>query len=522
MKYSGFIYEEIDERSVDYQELVARFSQVDLDLREIIHSSFDNVFITDSEGRIIFQNAASERMLGFCNLWPGSMSVQDCVAMGIYDVSTALEAIKTRKRVSGLVMSSHGFALMSTSTPLFDERGTIRLVLTNARDRGIVDQFLTRMLESEREEKSRLQSLATYLGGLSSGDSPVMMSHNRTMQGILDFAKAVAPSDSTVLLTGESGTGKDVVARFIHHESNRRELPFIPVNCAAIPRELLESEFFGHEKGAFTGAWHEKPGIFELADRGTLFLDEVGDLPLHLQSKLLRALESGEIQRLGSTKTLKVSPRIIAASNKDLYKMVRQGLFREDLFYRLNVIPILLPPLRERKDDVLHFAHHFLNEVGKKNGQTKTLSPQAAALLRDYPWPGNIRELRNIIERLMVIAPGRVIGYDVCRGVLSPFGALSDDPSAPPVMRAGPIPPSIPQSLKTVKERAEAEYLRSIYPLYKSNISAMAKALGVHRTGLHRKLAALGLHCPSGETGYNAVSPVMQPPESMDDRAPSG
>jgi transcriptional regulator with GAF, ATPase, and Fis domain len=239
----------------------------------------------------------------------------------------------------------------------------------------------------------------------------------------------VAPTDSTVLVTGESGTGKELLVRALHANSRRAGKPFVPVNCGAIPRELLESELFGHEKGAFTSAIRTRQGRFELAEGGTIFLDEIGEMDLSLQVKILRALQEKEFERVGGGKTLKADVRIVAATNRDLEAEVQAGRFREDLYYRLNVIPLHLPPLRERGDDVLLLAEHFLRRFCRQKGRTPlTFSAEARGLVLSYPWPGNVRELENFMERLSILCEHEVIGaVDLPRKILDTAGL------APPV-----------------------------------------------------------------------------------------
>lgn len=233
------------------------------------------------------------------------------------------------------------------------------------------------------------------------------------MRHVVDRIQRVAPTDATVLILGETGTGKEVVARAVHALSHRRDKPLVKLNCAAIPKDLVESELFGHEKGAFTGAVGRKLGRFELADQGTLFLDEIGELPLDLQAKLLRVLQEGEFERVGSTETRKVDVRVLAATNRDIAKRAKEGSFRPDLYYRLNVFPILLPPLRERRDDLPLLIRHFLRKYGEKYGkQFKTIPPRAMTTLQTYDWPGNIRELENVIERAVILSRGTELSLE--------------------------------------------------------------------------------------------------------------
>jgi two-component system, NtrC family, response regulator AtoC len=238
---------------------------------------------------------------------------------------------------------------------------------------------------------------------------PDLIGSSRAMEQIHDLINQVAPSDSTVLILGESGTGKELVASAIHQQSDRANKPFVRINCAAIPEGLMESELFGHEKGAFTGAHARKPGKFELADGGTMLLDEIGELPLSLQAKLLRVLQESTYERVGGTGTISIDVRIICATSKDMGKAIENGNFRQDLFYRLNVIPIHLPPLRERKEDIPALTKHFLHKFSVKRGIAMEISPEAMQYLIDYSYPGNVRELKNIIERVSVLARDQVI-----------------------------------------------------------------------------------------------------------------
>lgn len=257
-------------------------------------------------------------------------------------------------------------------------------------------------------------------------DTSGIIGQSTTLAEVFKDLGKVAPTDSTVLVTGESGTGKELLVRAIHANSKRADKPFVPINCGAIPKELLESELFGHEKGAFTHAIRSRPGRFELADGGTIFLDEIGEMDLSLQVKILRVLQEKEIERVGGTGTKKVDVRVIAATNRDLEEEVAKGRFREDLYYRLNVIPLHLPPLRERGGDVLLLANHFLEMFCKKKGRAPlTLSPDARRILSAYSWPGNVRELVNFMERMSILTDGNVITpQDLPAKILDQVGDL--------------------------------------------------------------------------------------------------
>jgi len=298
------------------------------------------------------------------------------------------------------------------------------------------------------------------------------------------------PTNGWVLIHGESGTGKELVARAIHRASKRAKGPFVEVNCAAIPQELIESELFGHEKGSFTGATGMKRGKFELAHGGTIFLDEIADMSMATQAKVLRVLEGQEFQRVGGTKTLKTDVRVIAASNKKLADEIKRGSFREDLYYRLNVIPLEVPPLRERQDDIPRLVRHFLQEFSVEYGQkTKGIDEDALDLFVRYPWPGNVRELRNSIERLMIMVP-------------RPALAVSDVP--PPINAAiveqNPLEDlTITRmhlyhaTLKDARAGFEREFISQKLKEYGGNVSKTADAIGVERSNLHRKIKALGI-----------------------------
>jgi two-component system nitrogen regulation response regulator NtrX len=291
-------------------------------------------------------------------------------------------------------------------------------------------------------------------------------------------------SNSRVLILGESGTGKEIVARLLHEKSNRSNGPFVEVNCAAIPQELIESELFGHEKGAFTGASEKKEGRFELADKGTLFLDEIADMSLQTQAKMLRAIETQVFQRVGGNKNIKVDVRIIAATNKNLIEEVRKGNFREDLYYRLNVIPINVPSLRERKEDIPQLIDHFVDILSLENGiKPKKIDKEVLKTFMDYDWPGNIRELRNAVERLMIMVQGDTITIDH----LNILGIFS---------HAGKFNGCTYFSYKTLKEGREAfekDFILKKLQENNWNVSKTAEIIGVERSNLHKKIRSYGI-----------------------------
>jgi DNA-binding NtrC family response regulator len=308
------------------------------------------------------------------------------------------------------------------------------------------------------------------------------------MQEVLAIVERVAPTNSTVLLGGESGVGKDMIARAIHQHSRRASGPFIKINCTAIPENLLESELFGFEKGAFTGAMTAKPGKFELADKGTIFLDEIGDVPGAIQVKLLRVLQEREFERLGGTKTLKVDVRVIAATNQDLRAALEQGTFREDLYYRLNVVPISIPPLREHKEDIPYLVDHFLARLARESAKPITsITPAAMRLLMDFHWPGNIRELENIIERAVALSSGTMLDVGDIRLDVGPGGAVVG-PGMSANDASGPfLPPGM------TLEQYEDEIIKEALRRATGNKSQAERLLGLSRNAFRYRLSKLGL-----------------------------
>jgi len=302
------------------------------------------------------------------------------------------------------------------------------------------------------------------------------------LRQLLEQVAMAAPTNGRVLIYGENGTGKELVARTIHMRSRRSRGPFIEVNCAAIPEELIESELFGHMKGAFTGATSDRRGKFELADGGTLFLDEIGDMSVKTQAKVLRALQEQVVEPVGGTSSVRVDVRVIAATNKDLTAEIRAGRFREDLYFRLNVIPIFVPPLRDRDTDIPMLAEHFMAEFAREYGRRpKRLDPGAATGLRSYRWPGNVRELRNVIERLMIMVPGDTISFPDL-AFLEGAAVQGNEGAGAPM-----------QTLHDAREKFEREYILRALAAQHGNISRTADALGVERSNLYRKMKAFGI-----------------------------
>jgi two-component system nitrogen regulation response regulator NtrX len=374
---------------------------------------------------------------------------------------------QTDSRGAAIMISGHATisdAVEATRAGAFDflekplTRDRLLLAIKNALEQAAL-----------RRENERLRELV--------GDGPRMIGVSDAFLGVVEQARMVARSDARVLLMGESGTGKELLAAYIHRESPFASGPFVKMNCAAIPTELLETELFGHEKGAFTGASAARRGKFEVADGGTLFLDEVGDLHETAQAKLLRVLQEGEFHRVGGEQTIRVSVRVVSATNRDLTGLVAQKQFREDLYYRLCVVPIRVPPLRERPADVRPLAAYFLEDFCRRNNfKPKTVDDEAFALLERFSWPGNARELRNVVERMAILTPGERLGVE----------------SVPLEIRL-PREQAVRSSVQDARDSAEREHILRALEQTNWNVSSAARTLGMERTNLHKRIRALGL-----------------------------
>lgn len=367
----------------------------------ILQTSYDGIYITDKNG--VFLNI-NDRLIKFTGLKREDLigtRAQDLVEKGIIDKSVVQIVINTKEpntieqTVSGETLKS----FMTTAIPLLDDDKKIKYIVANIRD-------MTNLINLENKFKKAQCLSKQYYSELikEKGLKEKIVAESEEMKHLIQMSYRVAHVDSSVLLEGESGTGKGVISKFIHDMSPRNKGPFINIDCADIPEMLLESELFGYEEGAFTGARKGgKVGLIELAEGGTLFLDEVNSLPMTLQGKLLRVIETGEITRLGAKKPNKIDFRLISATNKDLKELVDKGLFRKDLFFRLNIVPIRLIPLRERKKDIIPLVTHYLNYFNNKYNFHKELSIDTLKCLENYSWPGNVRELKNVVERLVVM-----------------------------------------------------------------------------------------------------------------------
>lgn len=401
-----------------------------------------------------------------------------------------MDGLETLRRVKELVptaqvmvMSGHGSietAVKAIKLGAYDYiEKPLSLENVTLRVKHALEQF--RLEEENRSLRTKVQRKFELVG-----QSPAM----QQLRQLIDTA---GPTISRVLVGGENGTGKELVARAIHLQSARADRPFVAVNCAAIPETLIESELFGHEKGSFSGATSMKRGQFEQADGGTLFLDEIGDMSLNTQAKVLRALQEQQFNRVGGTKLLKVDVRVLAASNKDLMKEIEKGTFREDLYYRLNVVPIVVPPLRERREDIPLLIRHFMKLHAEEQGlRTKEVTPDAMAVFQQYEWPGNIRELRNLIERLMIMVPGNVIDGAQATMTLQVKAPGAVAAATPAVQTAAsPLFTQPFDSLRDARNAFEKEYIARKLREHHWNISRTAEDLKIERSHLHRKIKLL-------------------------------
>lgn len=396
-------------------KVLDRFSiieELNGELEAVFLNSYDGISIVNNQGITIRVNPAMERLTGVKKEEVIGKDMRQLVKDGVFTDSVSLQVLETKKATTIIQKSRTGKQTIMTGTPIMDQNGRIKNVVINIRD--ITELYnLKEQLERTREITTRYhwEINELRLQVIKQND---IVAESKEMHEILDLALRVAKVDSGVLLLGESGVGKEVLAKIIHKSSNRFQSgSYIKINSGSIPANLLESELFGYEEGAFTGARKKgKPGMFQLASGGTLFLDEIGELPLELQVKLLRVIQEQELTPLGGIKPVKVDVRIIAATNKNLKKMMEEGRFREDLYYRLNVVSIEIPPLRKRKEDIPALISHFLNEINHKYSFNKQFTTEALKQLINYSWPGNVRQLANIVERSLITSKEERIGKD--------------------------------------------------------------------------------------------------------------
>jgi TyrR family helix-turn-helix protein len=444
------------------------------DLLQILNSIKDAVFVDDASGNSIWCN---EACAGLYKIDPEEIhgkNVSYLESIGVFNPSVARLVLEKKEEITIVHENRDGKKLLSTGTPIFDEEGQLSKVITTSRDITELS-ILQNKLESMENALENFKTQEHHL--ISNG----LIANSPAMFNVFQLIKRLADLDSTVLITGESGVGKGVVAKLLHENGRRGKHPFVKVNCGAIPENLMESELFGYEPGSFTGSRNEvKKGLFEVAEKGSIFLDEVSELPLNLQVKLLQVIQEREITRVGGVKSIPIDVRIISATNKELHNQVLTGAFREDLYYRLNVVPINVPPLRERYEDILPLIQSILDTYNKKINDHKTIDPSALAMLLRYSWPGNVREVHNIIERLVITTRGSVI-------------LPENIPHFIQASVAGPaIKPVQGTTLKHVLDKAERDLLQTTYDKYKST-RMVAKILEVSQPTVVRKLHKYGI-----------------------------
>jgi len=442
------------------------------DCRLIMDNCFSNLFVTDAKGVILYANRFAEEVLGCPLEMLLKLDIYQLRDAGYVSHSYTDDAIRTKKQVVGSYLTKAGKEVATVSTPVFNPDGSLHIVVTYSREVGVLDEFI-KTINSQQEKINGYRGAIEYIHS-SSGRSGDIIAKDPGMRGILDQLKKLALTDSTIMLYGESGVGKEVIANFIQKNSLRKSELFFPINCATMSAELVESELFGYEKGAFTGANREgKRGLFDIADGGTIFMDEIGELSPSVQSKLLRILENGEYRRVGGSKNLRSDVRIIGATNRNLKQMVEEKSFRDDLYYRLNVFPITIPPLRQRPLDIDDLADHFLSLFNRKHRQDRAFTTEMRELMHSYSWPGNIRELRNTVERYAITGEIALYPAEAPRAERQP---------------AAPAPLTGGKPLKAYLDDAERAYIGAVLEQCGGVVASAAEKLGVHRSHIYKKL----------------------------------
>jgi len=466
------VFQDISDFESVSQEL-ATVKELNSELDSIIQASSDGLFVTDSEGVVLRVNQTFENM--------SRGNAQDLIGRGIQEIEevtyahSLVELVLQRRQTVTIMKNKYNHSLLVTGSPVFDEEGKLLRVVINLKDMTSLNQLRQELIDAKRLSEKYHQELTELRDQQDTGG---MIGTGPEMERVFELIRRVAKVDSTVLLFGESGVGKEGIGKLLHNQSNRAKGPFIKINCGAIPEHLLESELFGYESGAFTGARREgKIGMFELAHNGTLLLDEIGDFPHNLQSKLLRVLQEREFVPVGGAKPRQVNVRILAATHKDLEEMTRAGLFREDLFFRLNVVPIMIPPLRQRREDIIPLLYHFRDKFSKKYGFQRDFAPEVIEAFLEYDWPGNVRELENMVERLMVVSAGELITVSQLpisfNRNASKSGGVSVDSLMP---------------LKEAVDEVERQLIDKALEKYGSTYKAAA-ALGVNQSTIVRRMA---------------------------------
>lgn len=471
-------YKEIILKQKEELEILKTYKERELDAFSIGDAVSDGICIVDNKGIVIAVNKGYTEITGIREEELVGKGIESVVIEGYFDNSISLLVIEQKKKITSLATINNNNKVLITGNPIFDEDGEVIQVLTVMRDLTELLKLKDEIEMAEKKNEKYLNELNYYRSKFIKNKS--FIGESVKIREIKELISYVAKTEATILITGETGCGKEIIAKEIHEKSDRKDNPYIKVNCAAIPESLIESELFGYEKGSFTGALNkEKLGMFEIANGGTLLLDEIGEMPMNLQSKLLRVLQEKELTRVGGTKSIKLDVRVIASTNCNLEELIKQGKFREDLFYRLNVLPIKIPPLRERKSDIKLLINAFVDKFNTKYNKNKKIESMAVEGLEYYDWPGNVRELQNIIERLIVIDDSYYINYENVVNVLGKdkinFKKNSED-----------------LTLKEAVERLERQMIEQALRSHGSTYKA-AKILGVAQPTVFRKAKALGV-----------------------------
>ena len=449
-------------------------------LKVLAEHYFGSMLITDSKGRFLYVNDGCCKLLGIDRETLLNLSIYDTLHDYCHATSaSSIKTLETKKEcLSNHTLQDSGKQVLALSRPHFGPDGELEYVPTYSWD----ERELYTLLEKFDQERDNIRSVIRFMQGTDKTPD-MLIAESQSMRSLLEYAGHIAAVDSTVIIYGESGSGKEMFAKYIHAKSGRADQVFIPINCASLPPSLLEAEMFGYEKGTFTGGMKDgKIGLFEFADKGTVFLDEIGEMPLELQAKLLRIIENGEIKRMGSNQIIKSDVRIIAATNRNLAEMVREKTFRADLYYRLNVLVVNVPPLRERTEDIRPLAEHFLKAFNKKYVYTKRLGPDTIQVMEQYDWPGNVRELRNTVERMIVESKNTLIE-------LQPFRKVDT------VVVERPAPPAVDPSLpyQQAMDEYQRQYITAVVDECGGDLRRAAARMELHLSTLYRKMEKLGL-----------------------------
>ena len=440
------------------------------ELIDIINYSSDSIYVTDGEGNTILVNEAFENMSGIRREDVIGKNVCELEDEAVFTPSVTSLVLRESRKITIIQELRNGTKVIATGVPIFDEDGNLYRIVSNSKSLGEI-HFLNEYIKMEKPD----------CGGPCLRSDDIIRNviyTSEKIDNILELIRDIAPLDTTVLLTGESGVGKSLFARIIHELSARKNFRFVQINCGAIPEGLLESELFGYEGGAFSGARKEgKKGLLEIAQGGTIFLDEIGELPVNLQVKLLHAIQNREITRVGGIEPVKIDARIISATNKNLEEEVREGRFRIDLYYRLNIVPVLIPPLRQRKSDIIPLAQYFLQCLNRRYNRNVFFSSKAFDELLSYSWPGNIRELENVIERLVVTSRGEI--------VKTTSGVISHDEGSCSSEQNIVVNDMIP--LRQAREELEKQLVRLAYEEGGSSYK-VAEILDISQASAHRKI----------------------------------